>query len=1004
MLTTACWCARGATLVPLVPASLAPYDDADAARYYRQIGDALSAWGEDEAAFRHYREGLLRKTDDLRLHVHIARCLFRLGQPDLALDQVQRALKDKPEDPEGNRVLGGILLFTGHPDQAAETLEPLVARHGDDPLAHRLLGLSLLALGRESDARTALRTAVAKDPYDAEAWFRLAGLELAAKRRASGMALLERCLVADPNNVAALRALCDLNLGGQNFAAALPLALRVIELEPTDPQPLMVAGNLLLRLQQPERAATYFRRAYDSREPAVVLPAAQFLIDYSVGHAQYADVAQYAQRMLTLKPDLVPPRLALVQAYSVRGQWAAAAAAFEPLVRVTPKDPRARLQLLDLQLRARQFDAGVRTAQAVIATWPTEVPLAGQVIEGLVARNRLDLATSVLRWALDRYPRTPEYGYMLYSAYRRTGHRAEGRALLEQLLARYPDEALPRRELGVALLEQHEFERSAAMLGPLFAAGKLDVEGAKALGLACLRCGHDREALSVHQWVGHVTGEPLDQLAVGRDLERLGQTGEARALYREVLDERPGHLPTMLLLAAATGNTGDFKEAQRLFDRATALAPGVGPAWRGLALALQAQGRTEAARAAWQQYARRLPKDVAPVAALAELQPDTPAGLQACLDSYLRALDKLPESARLHARLGDAYLRRDPRDVDAALNQYAAAARLAASDWYPRWRAAELSAERGQPAGAARWWRELVDLLPTKEVCFGRWIDALAQSGPPELALDAGVQWLAPRRDDFAAASRLVAAAVSHGKLDALRGRVEQALVPNLDAPALRETYGLALQGLGRGADALAWYDRQAASGPLRARWLWRAGAVLETQGQWEQAWDRYRQAVRLAPTQRDYRRALAQAELATGRQTAGLATLRALLTEDPADLDAATDAVRAHHAAGRLPALVSELAKRAHEPELAENPNLQTALGLAYELSGQVGPAMAAYRAALAADPRLLAARQGLDRVYPRPAWWPDASRQPAAAPEPAKPRNPLPKRPGGGAFGLKQ
>ena len=996
----------------LPPAALVPVEDGAAARYYQRIGDALLSWGRDEAAFHHYREGLLRKPDDLRCRVHIARVLFRLGQPELALEEARKAVGHDARDPEAQRVLGGILLFSDQPEEAAEVLAPVVAAHRDDGAAHRLLGLSYLRLERVPQAEQALRAATRLNPRDGEAWARLASIELARGRRLAAIPLLRRAVEADPNNTPALRTLADLCTATKRYQEALDLVLQVSAATPDDPQPLIVAGNLLLQLQQVDRAAVYFRRAYDSGVPEAVAPAAAMLAEYAASRNRYREVVTYCQRLLALEPQAPAPRVKLVEAYRVLGHWGAAADACAPLAASPRADPRLWLQWLDLQLRAGRRTQAARTGEGILRRWPRDVPLAGQVVEGMVVHGRLDLAEGFLREATARYPQTPQYGYMLYSTLRRTHRAAQAAAVLADLLRRYPREPLPRREQGLLLYEQRRYGEAAAVLDGLLRAEQLDVEGGDALAWALAFDGRHERALAVRRWLVDATGDPRRWLAVGRELEALDADTDAEAVYRNLLRAQPRHVPAMLALAGLLAAQGQVDEALVLLQEATTREPRSLPAWRGYSLLLAGAGRYAEARAALERYAALNPRDPTVAVARGEVEAALSGDVRGATKVYEAALRKLTGSPTLRCRLGDTYLAA-AEDYERAIKQYAAAARLAPGDWYPRLQLSAIHERRGDWAAAAGSWRDVLAVLPESEPSYDRWLACLARSGAPRLALEAGAQWLGDHRTAFAQAPCLVDLATRQSQLPALQDRLGKLLAARPDTPALRDAYGLALLGQGRSAEALSWYETAARDGRHRGRWLWRRGQAEEAQGRLEDAWRSYQAAARLLPDDRAVLERLARVEVATGRVNAGLQTLHRLIAADPSDLDAFERLIRLYHAEGRLAdvlpsleALVLGGGDQQPRPGFGNSPEVLAALALANELLGRRGEALVLYGEALARHPRLLAAKAGILRLRDRPAWLPPPGYQPqpatpspggrapaGPAPRPAPPRFGLPK-----------
>jgi tetratricopeptide (TPR) repeat protein len=94
---------------------------------------------------------------------------------------------------------------------------------------------------------------------------------------------------------------------------------------------------------------------------------------------------------------------------------------------------------------------------------------------------------------------------------------------------------------------------------------------------------------------------PRDAVLLGNYANLLGQMNrlsEAIAHYRRSLELAPGHGPTWMNLGLALSRAGDPRGACAALDRAVGLLPNASPAWQALGSARRAAGDLEAAEAA----------------------------------------------------------------------------------------------------------------------------------------------------------------------------------------------------------------------------------------------------------------------------------------------------------------------------------------------------------------------------------------------------------------------
>jgi hypothetical protein len=380
-------------------------------------------------------------------------------------------------------------------------------------------------------------------------------------------------------------------------------------------------------------------------------------------------------------------------------------------------------------------------------------------------------------------------------------------------------------------------------------------------------------------------------------------------------------------LALVSARLGRLSVAERAAERALALGAADAEALPGPlrldtalagARAARAQDHREAAAAAF-------------AAALA-LEPDHPEALAGLGELRLALGDAAGARQALVRRLAQP-----SSDADRAV----------LLSWL-----GEAEEELGDVEGALRRFREALALDADREPAHAGLARLLVREGRNEEAIGALTAWAQLAPDGETRAARLLQAAelelARPGRAAAAEPLLRDALAAWPQAPSASGTLAELLWTQGRGADVIALAPSALANAPSaleRARVALVAARAHEQRGDASEAAEHYRVACTENPRASEAALSAARLLRGLGEWRPAADVLTAFLAAAPDDAGALTAAV--HHQLGRL---------------------------LAGPLES-VDAGLAAYRAALAADPELTEAREALaDLLVHRPALWEEA------------------------------
>jgi len=365
----------------------------------------------------------------------------------------------------------------------------------------------------------------------------------------------------------------------------------------------------------------------------------------------------------------------------------------------------------------------------------------------------------------------------------------------------------------------------------------------------------------------------------GLQLHLAGRLQEAEAIYRQVLEAKPGHADANHLLGSLGHQAGDYDTAVALITKAVAKAPKQ-PVYRNnLGNALQALGRFEEAAASYRK-AIALDRNYADAHNNLANVLAAHGDLDEAVAVYEKALAINPDYAEAHYNLANA-LQALGRPED-AIARYEKALALRPDYADAQGNLANVLKSQGRFDEAIAGYRKALAVNPAAAEVhnnlgtafgeMGRRDDAVASysaaitinanfaeahnnlgnvltaSGAVDEAIDCYRRALAIRPDYAEAHCNLGAALKVQGRVEEAAASYESALVINPRFIEAHNNLGNAMRDLGRLDDAVVCYSQALAVDPDYAAAHGNLGAVFHLLGRGEDALAHCRQAIALKP------------------------------------------------------------------------------------------------------------------------------------------------------------
>ncbi|HTB16813.1 MAG TPA: tetratricopeptide repeat protein [Bryobacteraceae bacterium] len=442
-----------------------------------------------------------------------------------------------------------IVQLAGHytrvqkPAEARAALQTLLDNPTDFPDAQLRVGDFYLA---ERDYPQAIRyyeAAGRANPKDQ------AGLEkrslvalLANAKYDDASRMVDQILQANPKDEIALRMRADLLINTrkpENGAAAAQILQNLVNLHPneSDPALRLNLGRAYLLKGDLGPARTEFEEALRQRRD---FAAAQYeLSRLYAAERKPADALQAANAAVALRPTDRHARLLQAWSLASTGDAARARAILLQLIKESPKDTQARLQLGILSLKLGNFREAIDILQELRQDGdPSAVSSLAAAYVGL---RQFDKAQETLSDALKQSPGSAVIQEELAETTALAGNYALAEVQFKKLIEQDPKSAQLRLRLGE--VDQAKGDQKSAIL--------------------YYKQAHDL-----------APNEATPALILADALVQAGRIDEAKALYLQIVRAHPDNLPALNNAAYFLCDHGDLNEAQKLAERALAKAPG----------------------------------------------------------------------------------------------------------------------------------------------------------------------------------------------------------------------------------------------------------------------------------------------------------------------------------------------------------------------------------------------------------------------------------------------
>jgi putative PEP-CTERM system TPR-repeat lipoprotein len=501
----------------------------------------------------------------------LANILVRRNNLPRAIGVLKDAIDASPKSISLLGLLADAYVRNGEKDAASAILDRIAGLGPQDAALKTQLAAQRLRIGQSAAAVTDLEAATALAPQSTQPGLLLVLTYLDANKIAEARKVAEAMQAHSPNDPLVENLLGAISLGGGDPAAARTHFEAALKLKPDFLPAQTNLGQLLLGERKFAEARGVFDALLkgDAANPTALLAEAEL----SLADGKKEDAVRWLEKARTGDATALEPRLRLVEAYIGLAAPRQAAAVAVELERLAPDDPRvlaaigaARLANNEIAAAIAAFDWLVKLTPDVSAAQLQRARAYYAAGDDATARAALERAAALdpgdaamaqllLRLAVETYTVEPELAY------------------LKELAASKAEE--PAYDLLAATFAQGVGRLSEAEA--LLAAGlaKRGSDPTLVTRLAQLQAQADpaKGAQTLADWLHDHPDRPSVRLALADLLLGLKRYDEASAGYEAVLAVEPSNIPATNNLAWLYALKKDAR-AVALAEAAHRLDPG----------------------------------------------------------------------------------------------------------------------------------------------------------------------------------------------------------------------------------------------------------------------------------------------------------------------------------------------------------------------------------------------------------------------------------------------
>jgi cellulose synthase operon protein C len=563
-----------------------------------------------------------------------------------AISIVEGVLQHDARNARAHILLANMEASAGLVTKALAEAETAVQMDPQRAGSYVTLALLQLKTGNAAGEEN-LKKAASLDPKSSVAPIALAGLYETQKRWADAEAQNRAAIAAEPSSPILRAALARLYLE-QNQPDKAEQTLRDAKAAlPRDPEAYRMLGDFFLSRDLWEKAATEFAGLYHAHPEDLVVAQTYEQILIRQGHLDEA--ARINDTNLKAAPSDIDSQILQGEILNAQGKAAQAVDVLQPVVQSAPDNPLAH-HALGLALANTGNDNRAASEWRRAIELRPDMPDPQRALAALALRQRNESVLVASSEQLIRLePRVAE-GYIFHSqAMSAKGDTAAAAADLAKAVARAPEDPAGYARFGDLRVQQKRYDEAEKLYERALGLNPSATDALAGLAEIDLRRNQPGAAVQrVQQQIARAPGVSNFYMLLGQIEIRTQDFTEAEVSLRKAIELSPTNVPAELLLANLQVSRGAPDRAIEMLRNAVNRNPADLRLYREMGLLLESSGDWQQAEALYQKALQIDPHYGAAANNLAYLMLDHGGDANVALalaQSARRELPNLPNSA-----------------------------------------------------------------------------------------------------------------------------------------------------------------------------------------------------------------------------------------------------------------------------------------------------------------------------------------------------------------------
>ena len=371
-------------------------------RAHNNLGNALAACGNGDAATVQYRMALAINPQNAEAHNNLGNTLAGRGQLDEAISHYRKALQIDPEYTKAEDNFGNALLSRGQVEDAVALYQKALRHDPDNAEAHNNFGNALVRRGQVVDAIAQFQQAIQLNPDLAKAHNNLGNALAGRGQVEEAIAHYHKAVEIQSDYEIA-----HINLGNAladcgRLAEAIAHYHKALAIKPGDAAACYNLGNALLRSGQIDEAIAQYRKALKIN-PSDALAHCR-LGGALLGRGAIEDAITHCRKALEIQPDVAEAHYNLGNALASCGRVDEAILHYQRALEIQP-DVAVAHNNLGLLLAGRgHVDEAIAHYRKALALNPRGADTHNNLGNALAGRGELEEAIAHYHKALEIQP------------------------------------------------------------------------------------------------------------------------------------------------------------------------------------------------------------------------------------------------------------------------------------------------------------------------------------------------------------------------------------------------------------------------------------------------------------------------------------------------------------------------------------------------------------------------------------------------------------------------